>query len=148
MMKLDWIPILRSASCRQAYRCSFQNQNLARYLLMILKISGFLVSLFSDFWEFPFSHHFFFRYVGLFVAFAYHGFLCTSVKLYIMCAMLLLAVFPYVWLEMKLDTRSRRLVPTWHHWAKTDEEKHRKTSISWVHFYIKYQPTYFRLYSF
>ena len=92
-----------------------------RHALRILMYSislflGFLESLFPDFWEFPFSHHFFFRYVGLFVAFAYHGFLCTSVKLYIMCVMLLLAVFPYAWLEMKLDVRSRKsLVSTsWH----------------------------------
>lgn len=79
---------------------------------------GLLVSLFPDYWEFPFSHNFFFRYLGLSIAFAYHGYLCTSVKLYIMCGMLLMAVFPYAWLEVKLDsrqnTRKNLVTDTWH----------------------------------
>lgn len=72
-------------------------------------LAGLLVSLFPDCWEFAFSHNFFFRYLGLCSAFAYHGFLCTSVKLYVMCAMLPVAVLPYAWLEIKLDSiRSAR----------------------------------------
>ncbi|KAK7595348.1 hypothetical protein V9T40_013173 [Parthenolecanium corni] len=68
-----------------------------------------LVSRFPDCWEFAFSHNFLWRYLGLCLAFSYHGLLCTSVKLYVMCAMLPVAVLPYAWLEIKLDSvRSAR----------------------------------------
>ncbi|XP_044260166.1 UNC93-like protein [Tribolium madens] len=62
-----------------------------------------LTGLYSDNWESAFANSAFFRFLGLSIAFAFHGVLCNYYKLYALGFFLLTAVVPFVWLEVRLE---------------------------------------------
>nr|CAD7265708.1 unnamed protein product [Timema shepardi] len=67
-----------------------------------------LLNLYPDSWQAPLTHCYFFRCLGLAVAFGLHGEMCSFIKLYSLAGALVLAVAPYTWLEVKMDSRLRR----------------------------------------
>ncbi|CAH1393860.1 unnamed protein product [Nezara viridula] len=66
-----------------------------------------LVSVFPDSWQAAFAHCYFFRYLGLALAFGIHGSLCNWLKLYGLAGAMVIAVTPYTWLEMKQESKKR-----------------------------------------
>ncbi|XP_069671527.1 protein unc-93 homolog A isoform X1 [Periplaneta americana] len=66
-----------------------------------------LVTVYPDSWQAPLAHCYFFRFLGLSLAFGLHGGVCNWLKLYALAAALVLAVLPYTWLEMRLESRRR-----------------------------------------
>ncbi|PNF36999.1 hypothetical protein B7P43_G08046 [Cryptotermes secundus] len=66
-----------------------------------------LVTVYPDSWQAPLAHCYFFRFLGLSLAFGLHGDVCNWLKLYALAATLVLAVAPYAWLEMRLESRRK-----------------------------------------
>ncbi|KAJ9576175.1 hypothetical protein L9F63_006997 [Diploptera punctata] len=66
-----------------------------------------LVTVYPDSWQAPLAHCYFFRFLGLSLAFGLHGGVCNWLKLYALATALVLAVAPYTWLEMRLESRRR-----------------------------------------
>ncbi|XP_068901153.1 UNC93-like protein isoform X3 [Tenebrio molitor] len=62
-----------------------------------------LTGLYSDNWESAFANSAFFRFLGLSIAFAFHGVLCNYYKLYALGFFLVAAVVPFAWLEVRLE---------------------------------------------
>ena len=65
------------------------------------------MSVFPDSWQAAFAHCYFFRYLGLALAFGIHGSLCNWLKLYGLAGAMVIAVTPYTWLEMKQESKKR-----------------------------------------
>jgi hypothetical protein len=65
------------------------------------------VTVYPDSWQAPLAHCYFFRFLGLSLAFGLHAGVCNWLKLYALAATLVLAVVPYAWLEIKLESRRR-----------------------------------------
>ncbi|KAF2885088.1 hypothetical protein ILUMI_21091 [Ignelater luminosus] len=68
-----------------------------------------LTHLYTDNWSAPFCNSTFFRFLGLSISFAFHGFLCNWIKLYILAIFLIFAVFPFLWLEIRLAKSQKNL---------------------------------------
>ncbi|XP_021936345.1 protein unc-93 homolog A isoform X2 [Zootermopsis nevadensis] len=66
-----------------------------------------LVTVYPDSWQAPLAHCYFFRFLGLSLAFGLHGGVCNWLKLYALAAALVLAVAPYTWLEMRLESHRK-----------------------------------------
>ncbi|KAL1114841.1 hypothetical protein AAG570_007665 [Ranatra chinensis] len=66
-----------------------------------------LVSVYPESWQAPFAHSYFFRYLGLAVAFGTHSSLCNWLKLYTLAGAMLIAVTPYTWLEVRHESRRK-----------------------------------------
>ncbi|XP_017786741.1 PREDICTED: UNC93-like protein [Nicrophorus vespilloides] len=66
-----------------------------------------LTGLFPDNWEPAFANSFFFRFLGLGIAFGSHGLICNWLKLYFLGSAMLVAVVPFAWLEMRLENMRR-----------------------------------------
>jgi hypothetical protein len=70
-------------------------------------VAAMLVTVYPDSWQAPLAHCYFFRFLGLSLAFGLHGGICNWLKLYALAATLVLAVAPYTWLEIKLESHRR-----------------------------------------
>jgi len=70
-------------------------------------VAALLVTVYPDSWQAPLAHCYFFRFLGLSLAFGLHGGVCNWLKLYALAATLVLAVAPYTWLEIKLESHRR-----------------------------------------
>ena len=70
-------------------------------------VAALLVTVYPDSWQAPLAHCYFFRFLGLSLAFGLHAGVCNWLKLYALAATLVLAVVPYAWLEIKLESRRR-----------------------------------------
>ncbi|XP_075217840.1 protein unc-93 homolog A [Lycorma delicatula] len=66
-----------------------------------------VISVHPDSWQAPVAHSYFFRYLGLALAFGLHGAVCNWLKLYGLAGAMVLAVTPYTWLEMRLDAQRK-----------------------------------------
>ncbi|XP_050548915.1 protein unc-93 homolog A [Daktulosphaira vitifoliae] len=69
---------------------------------------NFVISLYPEVWHGPMAHGYFFRYLGMSMAFGLHSILCNTIKLYCLSAALVLAVFLYGWLEWRLQQTGKR----------------------------------------
>lgn len=70
-------------------------------------ISGLLTSVYPNTWQAAVGHNFFFRYLGLSLAFGLHGAVCNYLKLYALAGALVLATAPYTWLEIRIEQQRR-----------------------------------------
>ncbi|XP_018570247.1 putative potassium channel regulatory protein unc-93 [Anoplophora glabripennis] len=62
-----------------------------------------LTGQYADNWESAFANMAFFKFLGLSIAFAFHGLLCNYWKLYGLAFFMVLAVVPFAWLEVRLE---------------------------------------------
>lgn len=58
-------------------------------------------------WQAAFVHSYFFKFLGLSLAFGLHGAVCTWVKLYALAISMILGITPHTWLEMKLEAKRK-----------------------------------------
>lgn len=72
-----------------------------------IAVAALLVTVYPDSWQAPLAHCYFFRFLGLSLAFGLHGGVCNWLKLYALAAALILAVAPYTWLEMRLESHRK-----------------------------------------
>lgn len=77
--------------------------------------AALLTGLYADNWESAFAISVFFRFLGLSIAFAFHGVLCNYYKLYTLGICLLLAVVPFSWLEVRLENmrKVKNIIRLW-----------------------------------
>ncbi|XP_054280247.1 protein unc-93 homolog A [Macrosteles quadrilineatus] len=66
-----------------------------------------LIVIHPDTWQPAIGHHYFFRYLGLALAFSIHGAFCNQLKLYILAMVLILTAISYSILEWKLSQRPK-----------------------------------------
>ncbi|PSN37175.1 hypothetical protein C0J52_20662 [Blattella germanica] len=85
-----------------AFTLSMMLRHIRRCIVIAL-----LVTVFPDSWQAPLAHCYFFRFLGLALALGLHGGVCNWLKLYSLAVALVLAVAPYTWLEMRLESRRR-----------------------------------------
>ncbi|XP_008560913.1 protein unc-93 homolog A [Microplitis demolitor] len=69
-----------------------------------------LLGLYPSTWQAPLSTSTFWKYLGLFLALGLHGVVCTRLRVLGLGTMLILAVVPYIWLELRLSRRGKCLV--------------------------------------
>ncbi|XP_050428070.1 protein unc-93 homolog A [Adelges cooleyi] len=69
---------------------------------------NFVISLYPECWHGPMAHGYFFRYLGMSIAFGSHSVVCNTTKLYCLSAALVLAVVLYGWLELRLQQTGKR----------------------------------------
>ncbi|KAJ8917338.1 hypothetical protein NQ315_002360 [Exocentrus adspersus] len=62
-----------------------------------------LTGQYADNWESAFANTAFFKFLGLSLAFAFHGLLCNYCKLYGLAFFMIVAVVPFAWLEIRLE---------------------------------------------
>ncbi|CAD6245142.1 GSCOCG00013549001-RA-CDS [Cotesia congregata] len=71
-----------------------------------------LLGLYPSSWQAPLSTSIFWKYLGLFLALGLHGVVCTRLRVLGLGTSLILAVVPYIWLELRLARRGKCLVTT------------------------------------
>jgi len=87
---------------------------ISRYIILrliycdIYVVSDFVISLYPDYWHGPMAHGYFFRYVGMALAFGLHSAVCNTTKLYCLSVALVVAVVLYGWLEWRLQLTGKR----------------------------------------
>lgn len=82
-------------------------------------VAGLLIVIHPDTWQPAIGHHYFFRYLGLALAFSIHGAFCNQLKLYILAMVLILTAISYSILEWKLSQRPKdNLDALWHTLAR------------------------------
>lgn len=96
--------------------------------------SALLTHIYPDStWQIAFVHGNFFKFLGLSVAFALHGVVCTWVKLYGLAATMVIGIMPHIWLETKLEARRRTKSGLTTLWFRTKRRsKTRETTFWWV----------------
>lgn len=62
-----------------------------------------MTGLYSDNWDSAFANSALFRFIGMSIAYIFHGLLCNYYKLYALGFFLLAAVIPFAWLEIRLE---------------------------------------------
>ncbi|XP_043664335.1 UNC93-like protein [Vespula pensylvanica] len=70
-----------------------------------------VLGLYPNSWQGPLSTSLFWRWLGLSLALALHGLVCTRFRVLGLASMLLLSVVPHVWLEIRLAKRGKSLAP-------------------------------------
>lgn len=75
--------------------------------------SALVLGLYPNSWQGPLSTSLFWRWLGLSLALALHGLVCTRFRVLGLASMLLLSVVPHVWLEIRLAKRGKSLAPLW-----------------------------------
>ncbi|KAL2746202.1 UNC93-like protein isoform X2 [Vespula maculifrons] len=66
-----------------------------------------VLGLYPNSWQGPLSTSLFWRWLGLSLALALHGLVCTRFRVLGLASMLLLSVVPHVWLEIRLAKREQ-----------------------------------------
>lgn len=70
-----------------------------------------VLGLYPNSWQGPLSTSLFWRWLGLALALFLHGLVCTRFRVLGLASMLVLAVMPYIWLEIRLAKRGKTLAP-------------------------------------
>lgn len=71
------------------------------------------MGLYPNSWQGPLSTSLFWKWLGLALTLGLHGLVCTRVRVLGLSGVLVLSVFPYGWLEIKLARRGKSLAPLW-----------------------------------